>query len=328
MTAKVEKALAGLFPGAEVALSQAFPVESFDEFLNALLSLPIWTLQEKQDTLVLFSPHTNFTLGPDLENRSLAGWESLREARFLTEVLRQDRLVSHFHPIWDLKARTLFGHECLIRGQDEQGVLIPPAKLFGAAQENRLLFNLDRQARQSALKTAAQYPSSTKLFINFVPTAIYDPIFCLESTVGLSRQLGIAPERIVFEVIETEEVEDWHHLERILTFYRKNGFQIALDDVGSGYSSLNRLVQVKPDIIKIDLEIIRGIEKDPVKQSVFRALAKIAQENGIQLLAEGVETAQELAFVTQEGADLAQGYLWGPPSAQLSSFGFEQPLVS
>ncbi len=322
LKAKVEQAL-GATHAEVTSIDQAFSITSFGEFLDELLKFAAWTKLEKQDTMLLFTPGSSFALSPEVEIRTLASWEALTEARFLTDILTHNRLVSHFHPIWDLSQQTLFGYECLIHGQDEHGALIPPSRLFGAAQENRLLFNLDRQARQSALKTAAGFPSQTKLFINFVPTAIYDPVFCLESTVGLARQLGITPERVVFEVIETEEVDDWNHLEKILTFYRKNGFQIALDDVGSGYSSLNRLVQIRPDIIKIDLEIIRHIERDPVKQSVFRALATIAHENGIQLLAEGVETPEELAFVTQEGAALAQGYLWGPPSAELGSPRFQ-----
>ncbi|NNM53906.1 MAG: EAL domain-containing protein [Spirochaetales bacterium] len=321
--AKVEQALAGATKGEVTSTDQAFFVPSFAEFLSSLLQFSAWTALEKQDTILLFTPGSSFALSPNVEIRTLARWESLTNAGFLIDILSNNRLVSHFHPIWDLPRQTLFGYECLIRGQEANGALIPPSRLFGAAKENRLLFNLDRQARQSALRSAARFPVQTKLFINFVPTAIYDPIFCLESTVGLAHQLGITPDRVVFEVIETEEVDDWNHLEKILTFYRKNGFQIALDDVGSGYSSLNRLVQIRPDIIKIDLEIIRNIERDPVKQSVFRALAAIARENGIKLLAEGVETSEELAFVTNEGADLAQGYLWGPPSAELGVPQFE-----
>ncbi|NNM67527.1 MAG: EAL domain-containing protein, partial [Spirochaetales bacterium] len=258
-----------------------------------------------------------------LSARSLARWEALLNAGFLVDILQNERLVSHFHPIWDLKSQTLFAHECLIRGQDAQGNLVSPGRLFSTAAQTEMTFNLDRQARQTALKTASTLEASTKLFINFVPTAIYDPVFCLESTVALARQLGIAPAQIVFEVIETEEVEDWKHLDEILLFYRKAGFLIALDDVGSGYSSLNRLVQVRPDIIKVDIAIVRGIDRDSIKQSVFRALMQICRESGIKLLAEGIETPSELAYVRDEGADLAQGFLWGPPVPELAlnSFG-------
>jgi EAL domain-containing protein (putative c-di-GMP-specific phosphodiesterase class I) len=296
-----------------------FDVPSFPVFLEEFLHQPAWSALEKRDVQLLFLPDgQELNFENSLSARSLTRWESLLNAGFLVDILQNERLVSHFHPIWDLKAQTLFGHECLIRGQDSQGNLVPPGRLFSTASETDLTFNLDRQARQTALKSAAVFDASTKLFINFVPTAIYDPVFCLESTVSLARQLGIAPSRIVFEVIETEEVEDWKHLDEILLFYRKAGFLIALDDVGSGYSSLNRLVQVRPDIIKVDIAIVRDIDRDSIKQSVFRALAQICQESDIKLLAEGIETPSELAYVRDEGADLAQGFLWGPPGPELA----------
>ena len=203
---------AGAVPSPD---TRDFEVASFSEFLERFLKQPSWSALEKRDVQALFLPtgqELNFE--NSLETRSLARWESLLNAGFLVDILQNERLVSHFHPIWDLKTQTLFGHECLIRGRDSAGNLISPGRLFSTASETDLTFNLDRQARQSALKAAASFDGTTKLFINFVPTAIYDPVFCLETTVSLAHQLGITPDRIVFEVIETEEVEDWKHPRR------------------------------------------------------------------------------------------------------------------
>jgi EAL domain-containing protein (putative c-di-GMP-specific phosphodiesterase class I) len=119
----------------------------------------------------------------------------------------------------------------------------------------------------------------------------------------------------VFEVVESEQIRDEDHLKDIVDYYRAKGFRIALDDVGSGYSSLNLLVALEPDVIKVDLKIIRDIDKLPANQAVFQALAGIAAQTGALLLAEGVETAAELDWCRAHGASLAQGYFWGPPVA-------------
>ena len=106
------------------------------------------------------------------------------------------------------------------------------------------------------------------------------------------------------------------HLRRILDFYREKGFRTALDDIGSDHTNLTTLAILGADVIKIDMEIIRGIDRDSVKQSIFGALVAIAHENGIKVLAEGVETREELAYVKQHGAELSQGYLFAKPSAE------------
>jgi len=152
--------------------------------------------------------------------------------------------------------------------------------------------------------------------INFIPTSIYDPEYCLNSTVKWANQLEFDPSQIVFEVVETEFVKDQKHLKKILEYYRSKGFQIALDDVGEGYSSLNMLIELKPDIIKIDRNIIDGIDKNELKQSVYRALFNLAKEHDITVLAEGVETKGELQTINSIGVDLVQGYYFAKPCAE------------
>lgn len=300
-----------------------FRVPSFSVFLKNFLSKEELTSVEKKDIQLLFLPDgTSLSFESLTSVRTLLQWESLLEADYLVEILQQERLVTYFHPIWDLKSKTIFGYECLIRGYDAQGNYITPSRLFSTASKSDLVFNLDRQARLTALKTASKFQHFPRIFINFVPTSVYDPVFCLASTVETAIQLHIAPSRIVFEVVETEQIDDWNHLNGILNYYRNMGFMIALDDVGSGYSSLNRLVHVRPDIIKVDLHIVRGIDKDPLKQSVFRGLSQICKEGNIMLLAEGVETKEELAFIESEGAWLAQGFLWGAPSPEIQQIQF------
>ncbi len=152
--------------------------------------------------------------------------------------------------------KSIYAYEALVRGVKDDGTLMYPDILFRKSKANDQDFKLDRLCRETALKTAAAKKITQKLFINFIPTAIYDPEFCLAATEKWAKQLDFDPSQIIFEVVETELVEDQEHLKKILNYYRKKGYKIALDDVGEGYSSLNMLIELKPDIIKVDRNII------------------------------------------------------------------------
>ena len=234
----------------------------------------------------------------------------------ITEIIKNKAFTSFFQPIIDLNGNSIYGYESLLRGVKNDGSIIPPYEIFQTAKKSDKLFYLDRAARETSLKTAAVKRIKKKVFINFLPTAIYNPQNCLQDTVKWANQLEFDPKNIVFEVVETEKIIDTQHLKSILDFYKSHGFLVALDDVGSGYSSLNMLSSIQPDIIKIDREIIDGIDTDSFKQSVFHALTKIAKDNGITVLAEGVERVEEVHFVKESGADLAQGWFWGKPQAE------------
>ncbi|RYG30629.1 EAL domain-containing protein, partial [bacterium] len=125
---------------------------------------------------------------------------------------------------------------------------------------------------------------------------------------------GIPRERIVFEVVESDDVEDRDHLLNILRYYRKEGFRVALDDLGSGYSSLNLLTEILPDVAKLDMALIRDIDTDPVRQKVVTHLLHLARELGVTTVVEGVETAAEADFCRSAGADLVQGYFFARPA--------------
>ncbi len=241
---------------------------------------------------------------------------NIAAATDLIEVLKTKSITTHFQPIVEIESHAVFAHECLLRGVRSDGTLIPPNVLLEQATRADLTFNLDRLARETALKTAAVKRIDVNVFINFLPSTIYDPENCLKSTVEWAERLDFDFRKIVFEVVETERITDVRHLIGILNYYHDRGFRVALDDVGSGYSSLNMLADIKPDFIKIDMNLIRGIDRDEMKQSIFRALMDIARQNSIKVLAEGVETPEELAFLRRANVDLAQGYLFAKPSAE------------
>ncbi|BBK42427.1 hypothetical protein STVA_24470 [Allostella vacuolata] len=251
------------------------------------------------------------TLGEYLGALSIAQLVAVVDGLRLVELIEGDRLFSALQPIFRPDGM-LYGHEALLRGREIDGRIIPAGPLFAAAAETELLFTVDMIARRLALDAAARVGKGV-IFVNFDPGSIYDPTFCLRDTEAYVRQLGLRPQDIVFEVTESGEVRDHDHLRRILRFYRDAGFRVALDDVGAGFAGLSMLLEVRPDVIKIDMQLIRGIEQDPYRQSVVGHLIGIARDVGALSVAEGIETEAEMEWVTCAGVDLLQGYLLGRP---------------
>lgn len=292
-------------------------IDNFQPFLHQIFEVSVFNKLELEGIRVLFLEHTQ-TLTPAIlkEMRTLQKYKDLIGANELSKLITKGALTTHFQPIIDLRSHTMYGYESLARGVNDDGSLIYPDKLFTLAREGDMLFYLDRACRESSLKTAAVKHIHSKVFINFIPTAIYDPEHCLQSTVKWAKQLEFDPKNIIFEVIESDYVEDLEHLKRILDFYKSQGFMVALDDVGSGYSSLNMIAKLLPDIVKVDRAIIDQIDTNEINQSIYRAIVQIAHENNIMVLAEGIERAEELEFCSANGADLAQGYYFGRPNAE------------
>ncbi|OIP55756.1 MAG: EAL domain-containing protein [Helicobacteraceae bacterium CG2_30_36_10] len=292
-------------------------VSSFSDTIHDIFASNFLSKMESEAINLLFLEASE-TFSPSKLTRmkTLQQYRDLIGVKKLTTIIDNGALTTHFQPIIDIKSNTIYGYESLARGVDEDGSLISPDKLFNWAREGNMLFYLDRACRETSLKTAAVKNIHSKVFINFIPTAIYDPKHCLKSTVQWATQLNFDPKNIIFEVIESDYVEDLDHLKGILDYYKSQGFMVALDDVGSGYSSLNMIAKLLPNIVKIDRAIIDQIDTSSVNQSIFRAIVQIAKENDIIVLAEGIERVEELAFCAKEGADLAQGYYFAKPSAE------------
>ena len=247
--------------------------------------------------------------------KSLNHWGGLLAADDLLYVLNHRALQIVFQPLVDVLKGEIYGYECLMRGLRADGSVVGPETLLEQAKNANLLFNLDRLAREMALHQAVAAQVQGRISINFLPTAIYNPEMCLRDTVSWAQKLGIDPARIMFEVVETENVKDFGHLKSILDFYRKKGFKTALDDMGSGYAGLNLLAELLPDLIKIDRTLIQNIHQLPIKQSIVSALTAISKANNIEILAEGVETEAERDYLMDQGISKMQGYLFGKPSA-------------
>ncbi|KYC38589.1 diguanylate cyclase [Scytonema hofmannii PCC 7110] len=272
--------------------------------------------RELRETQVLF---IRGAIQPQLQDfsdiASLQRFIKFSQSDWLVDMLATERFTSHFQPIVLINDTSqIYGYESLLRGLDEQGNLVPPGPILELATESGLLPQLDRVARLSAIAQVRRHQVSGQIFINCSPTALYDPVSCLRTTVEAIERAGISPERVVFEVVESDNTQDLAHLKAVLRYYRDAGFLVALDDLGSGYSSLNLLHQLRPDFIKLDMELIRDVHQDLYKASITEKLLEITQKLNIRTVAEGIECIEELNWLRERGATFAQGYLIAKPS--------------
>ncbi len=236
----------------------------------------------------------------------------------LLEMFEQRRIETWFQPVVEARGEKIWGYECLMRGRKTDGSLVGAPQLLEWARAENLIFMLDRVCRETHLENAGRLglDSDVKFLINFLPTAIYQPQFCLQTSLAAMRKSGLMPSQIIFEVVESEKVADHEHLRKILEFYRQSGFGVALDDLGSGYAGLSLLGDLQPDLIKIDREIVAKSTGSKFHRDICASLIKLGKDNGQIVLAEGVETAEEKALMNQLGVDLFQGYFFGKPAPQ------------
>lgn len=148
------------------------------------------------------------------------------------------------------------------------------------------------------------------LSINFLPNAVYRPERCIRTTLQAAREHLFPIEQIMFEFTEVEQVQDNRHIRGIVDHYQALGFKTAIDDFGAGYSGLSLLADFRPDIIKLDMHLLRGIDQDPIRQAIVRHCLALFTELQITPLAEGVETRDEMACLREMGVSLMQGYLF------------------
>lgn len=236
----------------------------------------------------------------------------------LLDILYSKRIETWFQPVYRIEGGSPWGYECLLRGKSKEGEVISPSELIQWAKQENLIFMLDRLCRETHLLNAGlKVPNveSTQILINFIPTSIYRPEFCLRSTCAAAERAGLRPEQVIFEVIETEKISDIDHLKLILSSYRQLGFKVALDDVGSAFSGLNLLGGLDPDLIKIDRQLIEKSRHSELHRKICSALVDIGRSRKRQVLAEGIESQEDHNFALSLQVDLVQGYFYGKPSS-------------
>ncbi len=225
-----------------------------------------------------------------------------------------------FQPIVDLQTGGAYAYEALIRGPAGEPAL---SVLSQVTEANRYAF--DQHCRVKAIETAARagiLDTPAKLSINFLPNAVYSPVACIQLTLKTARALDFPTDRLVFEFTENEQMADPAHVASIVEAYKQMGFGTALDDFGAGHAGLGLLARFQPDTIKLDMDLVRGVDESLPRRMIIRSVVSMAESLGIRLIAEGVETAAELSVLETLGVRYVQGYFFARP-------GFEHlPMVA
>jgi EAL domain-containing protein (putative c-di-GMP-specific phosphodiesterase class I) len=214
-----------------------------------------------------------------------------------------------YQPIVDLRSHSVFAHEALVRGINGESAF---SVLSQVNDKNRYRF--DQLCRTHAIAGAAALGMDTRLSINFLPNAVYRPELCIRSTLEAARAHNFPLDRLIFETIETEHIDNHHHLINILREYRQFGFMTAIDDFGAGHSGLTLLANFQPDLIKLDMELIRDIHQDKSRQAIVRGVVTMCADLGVTVIAEGIECAGERDFLADCGIYLMQGYWFAKPA--------------
>jgi EAL domain-containing protein (putative c-di-GMP-specific phosphodiesterase class I)/CheY-like chemotaxis protein len=219
-----------------------------------------------------------------------------------------------YQPIISWSRKEPFGYEALVRSSET--TLPGPGALFDAAEQLGRLHDLGRQIRNKCAEPLGPEQASKSLFVNLHTEDLLDnTLFDPDSPLA-----KIAPQ-IVLEITERATLESIGQVRERIARLRQLGFRIAIDDIGAGYSGLNSFAMIQPDVVKLDITLVRGVDEDPVKRKLVRVLGDLCQDLGILVVAEGVETPSERDTLVAMGCDLLQGYLFARPGAP-----FPQPI--
>lgn len=240
-----------------------------------------------------------------------------QEAQWLNQIIATEELHVLFQPIVDANQQAIYGYEALIRGP-KASPLHSPLRLFDVATQAGLLVELDLLCRRLAIHRFAELELPGLLFLNVMPLTIVERDFREGLTLGFIRESGLPPERVVIELTEHVPIHDYDLMRQAVAHYRDMGFQVALDDLGAGHSSLRHWSELRPDFVKLDRHFISGIDQEPAKREFLRSILDVARSLDCQLIAEGVETAAEhlCLWELDRGLTLLQGFYFARPSQQ------------
>lgn len=217
-----------------------------------------------------------------------------------------------FQPIVDVQDCRVHAYEALVRGPDGE-----PSETVFAQLTPKTLYSFDQSSRIRAIALAAQLGVAQRdaaVSINVKPGAIRQPDASVRTTLAAARRHRFPTERIILELTEDERIHDFAHLRAIFAVYRGNRFRTALDDFGAAYAGLTLLAEFQPDIVKLDMALVRGIAHHAARQAVVGGLAGICGNLGVRVVAEGVETRAELDALRALGLRLFQGHLFATPA--------------
>lgn len=232
-------------------------------------------------------------------------------AEMVREIIEKKDIIVEFQPIYSLNTKKYIGLEALSRGL-YNGEIVTPYFLFEYAKKDGNVLTLDRICREKAMRAFSAESSAPSLFINFETSVLNGLTSGTGEILRTAAENHISPQNIVIELNESR-VKDSYNLMMFVDFYRSKGFLIALDNVSAGLDTLNRIMLINPDIIKIDRAIVSQIENNKYNQEVFRSIINTAKQIGAMTVAEGVETVDEVITCMILGVDYFQGFYFQKP---------------
>lgn len=228
----------------------------------------------------------------------------------LKQALKMGAIEPYFQPLVDLKTGKVIGFEALARWQNARGSFVPPSEFITLAEETGLIVDLTEQLFRAAVSAATSWPSDIVLSFNLSPVQLGDRMLPLRLMKTLG-EFGLSPHRLEVEVTETALMKEPEVSQEILAEIAGAGVRIALDDFGSGYSSLSRLADFSFDKIKIDRDFVAKLSGNDRQDKVVRAVVALGKSLSITTTAEGIEDVQQLEHLKALGCDIGQGYLFG-----------------
>jgi EAL domain-containing protein (putative c-di-GMP-specific phosphodiesterase class I) len=212
-----------------------------------------------------------------------------------------------FQPIVHLGRRQVFGYEALLRSDEPS--LSAPGPFLAAAEALGCVPELGARARLLAANAFQAAPASAALFVNLHSRELLDPVL-YDGDAELSR----CAQRVVLEITERSSLEDVEDVQERVQALRKLGFRIAVDDLGAGYSGLSSVAVLEPEVVKLDMSLVRDVHRSPIRQRIVEAVTSMCNQVGVLVIAEGVESLAEQESLRSSGCELLQGYLFAVPA--------------
>ena len=229
----------------------------------------------------------------------------------LAEYMTPELITVAFQPIVDMENRTVYSYEALLRGSggESAGTLL---QSVSADQ----IYSFDEACRDKAIRAAARLGIECRINLNFLPNSVFGSGQYIDASLESARQAGFPIDRIILEVTEGEVIEDGPQFARLLNAYRRHGLMLAIDDFGAGYAGLNLLAEFQPDLVKLDMSLVRGVHTNGPRQAIVRGIWQVCNDLGIDVIAEGVETRSEYDWFADQGVRLFQGYFFARPGLE------------
>jgi EAL domain-containing protein (putative c-di-GMP-specific phosphodiesterase class I) len=259
------------------------------------------------------------------ESLSREGDDAKARQRRLTEIIELEQVHTLVHPVFSMEDLSIVGYEALSRGP-EGGEFERPDKLFKVAYDGDLVMRLERLCRKKAFEAAKSMPEDRILFLNIEPDSVNDPQLRDITLSTIMADSDISPDNVVLEITERTAIVDFVSFRQTLEYLRTIGFQVAVDDAGAGYGSLQCLAEVKPEWVKVDLSLVRSCDSDQVRRQLISSLVEFTRGIDVKLVAEGIETKSEFHALRSIGVEYGQGFLFTrpvPPFPPEDSFDLE-----